>query len=251
MLDINEVYQGDCLDWMGLIDDQSVDMILCDLPYGTTMCKWDSIIPLDELWEDYKRIIKSSGAIVLTAAQPFTSKLINSNFENFAFCWVWDKIFGANFVQAKRQPIKTHEDIVVFSKDGKQPNYYPQMVPRDKPIFKGKNAQDEAIPIAITEKSRNFGKKRYDTKYPISILRHNVRSGRGLHPTQKPVELFEYLIKTYTQPGELVLDNCAGSGTTAAACINTDRDYILIEQEPKYVQICEQRITNTLKGVMT
>jgi len=242
----NTLHQGDCLEVMKGIPDGSIDLILCDLPYGTVRCKWDSIIPFEPLWEQYNRIIKDNGAIVLTASQPFTTSLISSNLKGFAFSWVWDKCFGGNFVQAKRQPIKTHEDIVIFSKTGKQPNYYPQMTKRDKPIFNGGNEQKstKAIPIAKTEKSIKFGKtkKQYDKKFPTSQITFSCRDGRGLHPTQKPVALFEYLIKTYTNAGDLVLDNCAGSGTTGAACQNLNRNFILIEQEPKYIEIIENRL---------
>ena len=200
--------QGDCLEEMKKIQDGSVDMILTDPPYGTTACKWDSIIPLEPVWEQLKRVIKPNGAIVMTASQPFTTALISSNMRGFAFCWVWDKCFAANFVQAKRQPLKDHEDVLVFTRTGKQPQYFPQMVKRDKPIKKGGNKQGRAIPIAQTENAKKFGEsgKTYDEKYPTSQMRFNCRDGRGLHPTQKPVALMEYLIKTYTNEGETVLD---------------------------------------------
>jgi site-specific DNA-methyltransferase (adenine-specific) len=244
-MQVNKIIQGDCLEVMKDIPDKSIDMILCDLPYGTTACKWDTIIPFEPLWEQYKRIIKDNGAIVLTASQPFTSALVMSNINGFAFAMVWNKCFGANFVQAKRQPIKDHEDVLVFSKNGTQPNYYPQMIKRDNPIKKGGNKQSAAIPIAITEKSILFGKggKTYYEKYPTSQIRFSCREGRGLHPTQKPVALFEYLIKTYTNEGDLVLDNAAGSGTTGVACKNLNRNYILIEKEPEYVEIINKRLT--------
>ena len=239
---------GDCLERMKEIPDGSVDMVLADPPYGTTACKWDSVIPLDKMWEQLNRIVKPSGAIVMTASQPFTTKLISSNIENFAFCWVWDKCFGANFVQAKRQPIKDHEDVVVFCMSGKQPNYFPQMTKRDVPIKKGGNKQSSAIPIAVTEASINFGKvgKTYDEKYPTSQIRFNCREGRGLHPTQKPVALMEYLIKTYTNEGETVLDFTMGSGTTGVACVNTQRNFIGIEQDDKYFNIAKERIEQCL-----
>lgn len=236
--------QGDCLERMKEIPDGSVDMVMCDPPYGTTACKWDSVIPLDKMWEQLNRIVKPSGAIVMTASQPFTTKLISSNIENFAFCWVWDKCFGANFVQAKRQPIKDHEDVVVFCMSGKQPNYFPQMTKRDVPIKKGGNKQSSAIPIAVTEASINFGKvgKTYDEKYPTSQIRFNCREGRGLHPTQKPVALMEYLIKTYTNENETVLDFTMGSGTTGVACKNTGRKFIGIELDDNYFDIATKRI---------
>ena len=244
MIELNTIYNEDCLEGMKRIPDKSVDMILCDLPYGTTACKWDTIIPFEPLWEQYERVIKDGGAIVLTASQPFTTALIASNMKRFCYSWVWDKKFGANFVQAKRQPLKTHEDVVVFSRSGKMPKYYPQMTLRDVPIKKGGNKQSRAIPIAVTEASENFGKteKVYDKKFPSSQISFNVRDGRGLHPTQKPVALFEYLIRTYTNENETILDNCIGSGTTAIACINTNRNFIGFELDETYFNIANERI---------
>jgi site-specific DNA-methyltransferase (adenine-specific) len=234
---------------MKQIPDNSVDLILCDLPYGTTACKWDSIIPFEPLWEQYRRICKPKAAIVLTASQPFTSALVMSNPKEFAFSWSWDKVFGGNFVQAKRQPIKTHEDILVFCSNGGQPNYYPQMTKREKSIKAGKVTKqpNSAIPNASSESAITAVKaKIYDEKYPVSIIQYSNRDAeRGLHPTQKPVALFEYLIKTYSKPGELVLDNCAGSGTTGVAARNTGRNFILIEKEPEYVEVCKKRLELT------
>lgn len=245
-----KLMQGDCLELMKSIQDASVDMILCDLPYGTTRCAWDSIIPFEHLWREYGRITKKGGAIVLTASQPFTTVMIASNMKNFAHSWVWNKRFAANFVQAKRQPLKDHEDVVVFSMDGKQPDYYPQMVKRDKPITKGGNSQSSAIPIAITDASRAFSEagKSYDMKNPTTAgsLEFSVRDGRGLHPTQKPVALMEYLIRTYTNEGMTVLDNCMGSGTTGVACVNTGRNFIGIEMDEKYFRIAKDRIEGFL-----
>lgn len=236
------LYNGDCLDIMPLI--KSVDMVLTDPPYGMTACKWDSIIPLEPMWDQLKRLIKPTGAIVMTASQPFTTILISSNIKMFKYCWVWDKCFGANFVQAKRQPIKTHEDIVVFNINNKQPNYYPQMTTRETPIKKGSNKQSVAIPIAQTEKAIEFGSKIYTQKYPTSQIQFNIRVGRGLHPTQKPVALMEYLIKTYTNENEIVLDFAAGSGTTGVACERLNRKWIIIEKEEKYCEIAKGRIEN-------
>ena len=243
-----ELMLGDCSERMKEIPDGSVDMVLTDPPYGTTACKWDSVIPLEPMWNELKRIIKPNGAIVMTASQPFTTKLISSNIDNFAFCWVWDKCFGANFVQAKRQPIKDHEDVIVFCFSGKQPNYYPQMTKRDVPIKKGGNKQSSAIPIAVTEASVKFGQegKTYDEKYPTSQIRFNCREGRGLHPTQKPVALMEYLIKTYTNENETVLDFTMGSGTTGVACKNLNRNFIGIELDSDYFKIAEKRINENL-----
>ncbi len=222
----------DCLEGMKYIDDKSIDMILCDLPYGTTACKWDTIIPLDVLWREYERIIKDNGAIVLTASQPFTTMLINSNIKLFKYCWVWEKEQGVNFLMAKKQPLKVHEDICVFYK--KQCTYNPQMT-MGKPYISGKGDSGE-----VTGKVKKIQTKNTGTRYPKSIIRFNRE--RGLHPTQKPVALFEYLIKTYTNEGDLVLDNCMGSGTTAIACINTNRNYLGFELDKEYYEIAKNRI---------
>ena len=240
---------GDCLERMKEIPDGSVDMVMTDPPYGTTACKWDSVIPLEPMWEQLKRIIKPNGAIVMTASQPFTTALIASNMKSFCFCWVWNKCFAGNFVQAKRQPLKDHEDIVVFSKTGKQPKYNPQMIKRDKPITKGGNKQSTAIPIAQTNAANSFGtsNKVYDLKYPTSQIKFSSRVGRGLHPTQKPVALMEYLIKTYTNEGETVLDFTMGSGTTGVACVNLGRSFIGIEMDENYFNIASDRIKGTVK----
>lgn len=235
---------GDCLERMKEIPDGSIDMVLADPPYGTTACKWDSVIPLAPMWEQLNRVTKTKGAIIMTASQPFTTTLIASNMKGFAFCWVWDKCFAANFVQAKRQPLKDHEDIVVFSRTGAQPVYYPQMTKRDTPIKKGGNKQSLAIPIAPTEAAKAFGEagKVYDEKHPTSQIRFSCREGRGLHPTQKPVALMEYLIKTYTLEEETVLDFTMGSGTTGVACRNLNRNFIGIEQDEKYFKLAQERI---------
>ena len=232
---------GDCLERMKEIPDGSVDMILCDLPYGYTDCEWDSIIDFEKLWEHYKRIIKPSKAIVLTSSQPFTTRLISSNIDCFCYSWVWNKKFGGNFVQAKRQPIKTHEDVLIFSKSGKMPEYYPQMIKRDKPIKVGKN--DNGKGAIRLKTNRSYEGKTYEYKYPTSIVEFSNRDKcRGLHPTQKPVALMEYLIKTYSDEGDLILDNCMGSGTTGVACRNTNRNFIGIEMNPTYYDIACGRI---------
>ena len=222
----------DCLEGMKKIDDKSIDMILCDLPYGTTACKWDTVIPFEPLWEQYERVIKDNGAIVLTASQPFTTALINSNIKYFRYSWIWEKEQGVNFLMAKKQPLKVHEDICIFSK--KQTIYNPQMT-QGKPYISGKGDSGE-----VTGKVKKIQAKNSGTRYPKSVVQFKRET--GLHPTQKPVALFEYLIKTYTNENELILDNCMGSGTTAIACINTNRNYIGFEKDKQYYDIANQRI---------
>jgi site-specific DNA-methyltransferase (adenine-specific) len=229
----NKIIQGDCLEVMKDIPDKSIDMILCDLPYGTTACKWDTIIPLEPLWEQYKRIIKDNGAIVLTASQPFTSALVMSNPDMFSCSWIWEKEQGVNFMMSKKQPMKVHEDILIFCK--KQPIYNPQMT-TGKPYISGKGTSGDVTGNVIKIQTVNKG-----VRFPKSVIKINRQT--GLHPTQKPVALFEYLIKTYTNEGDLVLDNCAGSGTTGVACKNLNRNYILIEKEPEYIEIIKKRLS--------
>jgi site-specific DNA-methyltransferase (adenine-specific) len=218
------------------LPDKSVDMILCDLPYGTTACKWDTIIPFEPLWACYKRIIKDNGAIVLTASQPFTSVLINSNLSDFKYCWVWEKEQGVNFQLVKYQPLKVHEDICVFSSNTHR--YFPQgLVPCNKKKsnkFKGGNLGHHSSECLRCEYIQEF------KDYPQSIL--FFKRERGLHPTQKPVALMEYLIKTYTNEGDTVLDNCMGSGTTGVACKRIGRDFIGFEKDPTYFEIAKKRI---------
>ncbi len=229
---------GDCLAEMPKIADKSIDMVLCDLPYGTTACKWDTIIPFEPLWEQYKRIIKDNGAIVLTASQPFTSALIMSNLKMFKYNWVWNKRISGNPLLAKYQPLKIHEDICVFSKA--KHNYYPEMR-KGKMRIKG-GGKSKLLNMKMS-KSTN------DNYYPVSIIEYS-NAKRGVHPTQKPVALFEYLIKTYTNEGDLVLDNCSGSGTTGVACKNLNRNCILIEKDEEYYKIAERKINNTTENLL-
>ena len=242
------LHSGDCLDVMQGIPDGSVDMVCTDPPYGTTACKWDSVIPFEPMWAQLKRIVKPNGAIVLMASQPFTSALVMSNVKMFKYEWIWNKRFAANFVQAKRQPLKDHENVLVFSPSGKQPAYFPQKTERAVPIKKGGNRQGLAIPIRQTATAAAFGaeSKSYDDKHPTTVtsLEFSTRAGteRGLHPTQKPVALMEYLIRTYTNPGETVLDFTMGSGTTGVACVNTGRRFIGIELDPDYFTVAQARI---------
>jgi site-specific DNA-methyltransferase (adenine-specific) len=243
-LELNRIYQRDCLEGMRDIPDKSIDMILCDLPYGTTQNKWDSIIPLDELWAQYERIIKDNGAIVLTAQTPFDKVLGASNLKLLRYEWIWDKVLGTGHLNAKRAPMKRHENILVFYK--RQPTYNPQMVPGE-PYDKG----------TVTKFSSNYGKQRKvrvkntsGDRYPTSIIVESNAARRGkLHPTQKPVKLFEYLIRTYTNEGEIVLDNCVGSGTTAVAALRSNRKFIGFELEPEYVEIANKRISDELKTI--
>jgi site-specific DNA-methyltransferase (adenine-specific) len=237
-LELNRIYQRDCLSdgGMALIPDKSIDMILCDLPYGTTACKWDTIIPFDMLWAQYERIIKDNGAIVLTASQPFTSLLVASNTNLFRHSWVWNKKAAANVMNAKYSPLKIHEDVVVFSK--KRANYFPQMV-KGKPRIKGGHKERENI-YGKQEAKKGVWSDEY---YPKSILEYSNASKKDVvHPTQKPVDLFAYLIRTYTNEGDIVLDNCMGSGTTAVAALNTNRKFIGFETEPAYIEIANKRI---------
>lgn len=234
----NKIIQGDCLEVMKDIPDKSIDMILCDLPYGTTACKWDTIIPFEPLWEQYKRIIKYNGAIVLTASQPFTSALVMSNIKWFKYEWVWDKLTISNPMLAKYQPLKQHENIIVFGL-GKT-TYNPQKTDLDlvRKWKQTKQNSDATAPAIIGATGIVVG------KYPKTIQKFGAAKFEGniKHPTQKPVALFEYLIKTYTNEGDLVLDNCAGSGTTGVACKNTNRKYILIEKEQEYIDIINKRL---------
>jgi len=220
------------------IEDKSIDMILCDLPYGTTSCSWDIIIPFEPLWEQYKRIIKDNGAIVLTASQPFTSALVMSNVEMFKYDLVWNKNLATGFLNANRMPLRSHEEILIFYK--KQPIYNPQKIKGKKNHSRGKNK-------CKTNNLYGYHKIAEDNftelKHPKSVLEiQKEHPSKTIHPTQKPVALFEYLIKTYTNENDLVLDNCAGSGTTGIACINTKRNYILIEKEKEYYDIIIKRI---------
>lgn len=244
MLKENKILKGDCLELMKDIPDASIDMILCDLPYGTTACKWDTIIPFDKLWEQYKRIIKDNGAIVLTASQPFTSALIMSNPKLFKYSWIYQKSKATNFLNAKKNPLKYHEDVLIFGNGNV--TYKPQMV-IGKP-YKKTHRNDNKEDCAYGKSTRKNGDIfiNHGVRYPSSIIpKISNPSGRGqLHPTQKPTELMEYLIKTYTNENETVLDNCAGSFTTAIACINTNRNYICMEQDDKYFEIGKQRIEN-------
>lgn len=223
---------------MPQIPDSSVDMILCDLPYATTYAKWDELIPFDKMWEQYLRIAKDDAAIVLTASQPFTSALVMSQPRLFRCEWIWDKHNPANFANAKKQPLKQHESVLVFSK--KASRYFPQMTP-GKPNHKQGHSKVNASETRLIKD--RVADDLSGLKYPKSIIQFPKHSSQcGLHPTQKPVALFEYLIRTYSERGDLVLDNCIGSGTTAIAAISTGRNWIGIEQDDKYYKIAQERI---------
>ena len=229
---------GDCLELMNDIPDKSVDMILCDLPYGVTQCKWDVIIPFDKLWEQYNRIIKDNGAVVLFGNEPFTSLLICSNLKNFKYNWIWQKNKATGFLNAKKQPLNDNETISVFYK--KQCTYNPQMTVAEK-IYKRGMAKRSKSDCYGEEK--DFVQIETGLRYPKRIQYFNNNHTREqLHPTQKPVELLEYLIKTYTNEDEVVLDNCMGSGSTGVACINTNRRFIGMEIEEKYFEIAKDRM---------
>lgn len=235
---INIVIHGDCLQVMKDIADKSIDMILCDLPYGTTACHWDTIIPFEPLWSAYKRIIKDNGAIVLTASQPFTSKLVMSNLDMFKYEMVWDKAKGSDFLNANLKPLSSHENILIYYKS---PPTYNKQKWQSTPYNKTKNG---ALSDCYGKRDKAFSESYDGSRNPLSII--TFSRDRDGHPTQKPVALFEYLIKTYTNEGDTVLDNCAGSGTTAIACIKNNRNFILIEKEKKYVDIINQRIKQEL-----
>ena len=232
-----ELLQGDCLELMKDIPDGSVDMILADLPYGTTTCKWDSIIPFEPLWEQYERVIKDKGAIVLTAGQPFTSALVMSNPKLYKYSWYWEKTKATGHLNAKIQPLRCIEDVLVFSKG--TPSYFPQGT-----VSINKKQKKKAQPFVDGEQV--YGKQDVSTvqtvgNYPRNLLTYKKPS-KNVHPTQKPVALFEYLIKTYTNEGDTVLDNVMGSGTTGVACKNLNRNFIGMELDEEYFKIAKDRI---------
>lgn len=230
----------DCLEGMKQIADKSVDMVLCDLPYGVTRCRWDNPIPVEPLWEQYKRIIKDNGAIVLTAVQPFASRLVTSNPDMFRYEWIWEKPHAKGHMNAGKQPMKAHENVLVFYR--KQPVYNPQMTYGHKrKVCRRK--------LEVSREDSCYGNNTretiYDstTRYPrsVQVFSNGAQNGK-IHPTQKPVELFRYFILTYTNPDALVLDNCMGSGTTAIACMETGRSFIGFEKDHEYYDLLNRRI---------
>ncbi len=234
--------KGDCLNHLKEIPDESVDMVLTDPPYGTTACSWDSIIPFESLWTQLKRITKKNGAIVMTASQPFTTIMIMSNLNDFKYDWIWEKNTVTGFVNAKKQPLRNYENVVVFGNGkGALKTYSPQgLIPCNKTIKNGKNAGGETMG-GVGTPGRIYVQE--NTNYPRQILRINSEK-KTVHPTQKPVELMEYMIKTYTNSNETVLDFTMGSGTTGVAAMNLNRKFIGIEIDDKYFEIAEERIKN-------
>lgn len=251
-----ELIKGDCLKVMKNIPDNSVDMVLCDLPYGTTACKWDAIIPFSSMWNEVEHIVKPNGAIVLFGSQPFTSALIMSNIKKFRYEWIWEKNFSGGFILAKKQPMKYHENILVFYQE--QPTYNPifeDYADTTKNRFKNSGKVNSSKLQASNYVNEIQGIKRVQDEvklergaYPKSIQKIKGVpncNGARLHPTQKPIELLEYLIKTYTNEGEIVMDFTMGSGSTGVACKNTGRGFIGIEKDEKYFDIAEKRINAT------
>lgn len=239
-MELNTIYNEDCLEGMKRIPDKSIDMILCDLPYGTTACKWDTIIPFEPLWEQYKRIIKENGAIVLTGSEPFSSHLRLSNLEMYKYDWKWEKAQGVNFAQCNHMPMSVYEDIMVFGRFGMSKNAKIQPVYNPQGLIEVNKKKKAKTNTEHRPSDNNKDHIQRYSNYPRQII--SFASDRGLHPTQKPVALFEYLIKTYTNEGETVLDNCIGSGTTAIAAINTNRNFIGFELDKGYYDIAQERI---------
>lgn len=241
-----ELWQGDCLELMKNIPDGSIDMVLCDPPYGTTACKWDSVIPFDPMWRQLKRITKRNGAVVLMASQPFTSALVMSNIQMFKYCWVWEKNLKTGNLNARRMPMGGHEDVVVFYKQS--PTYNPQKRKRTTEVKSGNKKNSKTSVYGIQRE--DYIDRQSDMINPDTVLKnikcvHN--SSGKLHPTQKPVALMEYLIKTYTNECETVLDFAMGSGTTGVACINMRRNFIGIELDQEYFKIAKDRVESKLR----
>lgn len=251
------LYRGDLFEECKKIDDKSIDAIITDLPYGTTACAWDAIIPFDKMWEAIERLLKPNAPFITTSSQPFTSALVMSNPSWFKYEWIYQKIAGSNFAQAKYQPMKEHESVLVFC-DGRA-NYYPIKEPRKgsglertkysyNPSNTGK--RDTIGGFEMTHANHNGNN---ELRYPSSVQLFNNRASgdRGLHPTQKPVALYEYLVKTYTLDGQTVLDFCMGSGTTGIACINANRKFIGIELDTNYYNIAKERIEKAKENLKT
>ena len=242
-----DLYNADCLEVMKKIKDESIDMILCDLPYGTSACSWDTIIPFEKMWEQYNRVIKPDCAIVLFGSEPFSSFLRCSNIEMYKYDWKWEKPKGANFLNFKYQPAKVHEDIIVFgkmacsySKNGNM-KYFPQMESGSPYIQKSGKQKNNYSNSTVRSPIKQVVTANNGTRYPRSIQKFSIDKEK-LHPTQKPVDLLEYLIRTYTEVGDLILDNCMGSGSTGVACAKTGRNFIGIEIENDYFNIAKKEL---------
>ncbi len=247
MQELNTIQLGDCLDIMPNLPDGCIDMVMCDPPYGTTACKWDSIIPLEPMWVQLKRLIKPNGAIVMTASQPFTTTLIASNMKMFKYCWVWEKNTVTGFMQAKTKPLKSHEDVIVFGDFKMAAQYFKGVYNPAGIVGVGDKTYSNKRKADHITGDRKSGTAQSNTGYPKDVLRIDSAI-KTVHPTQKPVALMEYLIKTYTNEGEVVLDFAIGSATTAVACIKTGRKYIGIEKEEKYYDVAQARIKELDKG---
>jgi len=234
--------QGDCLERMKEIPDGSADMILADLPYGTTNCDWDVLIPLDQLWEQYWRVVKPNGAVVLFSQMPFSAEMVCSNLKTFRYEWIWWKTRPVGFLNAKRMPLRAHENILVFYK--KLPTYNPQKW-ISKPYFR-KGSDKRHTPIYDKYEPRDTGSETGE-RYPVDVIKFSNAPTNGFHPTQKPVSLLEYLIKTYTNPEDVVLDNVMGSGSTGVAAVNTGRKFIGIELDEKFFETARERIEKAIK----
>lgn len=237
---VNKIYNEDCLTGMARLPDKCIDLILCDLPYGKTNCRWDFVIPFKDLWNQYNRLIKDNSAVILTATQPFATDLINSNRKYFRYDIVWEKTIGVGFANSKRMPLRAHELILVFYKH--LPAYNPQgLIKLEKPVKvkKSDNCEKDSV-YNLSTLQKEF--TREYTHYPRSVIKFSNGNNKSLHPTQKPLPLFEWLILTYSNAGDLVLDNCIGSGTTGVACINTGRRFIGFEKDKYYYDIACKRV---------
>lgn len=251
-----KLLQGDCLNLLKKIPDNSIDCIIADIPYGTTACSWDNVIPFDLMWAELNRISKENTPILLFSQQPFTSELIHSNIKNFKYIWYYKKLIASNFASAKYQPMKHIEEVCVFTKSGKTPNYYPIMQERAESGKNRINAGYKYNSLTPNETmgniKRNVTEQDYDPdmKYPENVQTFNNREkgARGLHPTQKPISLMEYLIKSHTKEGDLVLDFTMGSGSTAVATLNLNRNFIGMELDEKYYNIAKDRIENLISN---
>jgi site-specific DNA-methyltransferase (adenine-specific) len=246
-----KLYNDDCLEVMKELPENYIDMVFCDLPYGTTQNFWDNIIPFDELWEQYNRVVKDNGAIVLTAQQPFTSKLIVSNLSCFRYEWVWEKNKSTGHLNAKKMPMKSHENVCVFYKN--LPTYNPQKTTGHKPF--GAVKPKDNIPVPEVKRNYNHVRRQFGNdgkttdRYPRSIQKFPVINNDNKekwHPTQKPVGMIEYFIKTYSNENDIILDNCMGSGSTGIACLNSNRKFVGIEIDKEYYEMAKSRIDESI-----